>query len=103
MKFAWFGEAELVALWKTMYFYWVNKTSYGAVERLFNALESSTTTSTEALMSLCRLIIDMPHKSDHLLPAFARFLSATRLDLNPRCALVLRNTLVTIRTERLED
>ena len=92
-----FGEVELITLWKTMYFYWTNKTSYIAVEELFVALESSIETSVEALMSFCKMIIEMPHRSNHLLPAFSRFILASRLNLSPSKAMVLRDALVAVR------
>ena len=92
-----FGEAELITLWKQMYFYWANRTSYIAVEELFMALESSIETSVEALMSFCKMIIDMPHRSKHLLPAFARFILASRLELSPSKAMILRDALVALR------
>ena len=92
-----FGEAELLTLWKQMYFYWANKTSYIAVEELFMALESSIETSVEALMSFCKMIMDMPHRSTHLLPAFVRFILASRLELSPSKAIILRDTLIALK------
>lgn len=97
-----FGEEELVTLWKAMYFYWANKTAAGSVEVLFMALQSLSETSESALMSFCKLILDNPSSSDHLLPAFSRFLLTTRFArLSPSRANTLRDALVALKTQRL--